>query len=219
MKEKVLAAAVAGGLLVGAGFVTAAISSPAVAGAQEDSAPEDSTEGSDVRPFSRHGAILDDVLTDLVEDGTIDQGQADAIVEALTAKAEELKATRQELRQLISDLLEDGALTADELAQLPEGHPFNDPDGRFADALEDGELTIEEIREARPHPRRDWFKRGIRFGAILDDGGIDQSEYDGLSEDHPLKQIDVSEYLEDGVISIDELREIRQSQNDSGDAA
>lgn len=219
MKEKVLSAVVAGGLLVGAGFVTAAISSPAVAGAQEDSSSADPSEENHVRPFSRHAAILDDVLADLVDDGTIDQGQADAIVEALTAKAEELKAERQELRVLIEDLLEDGVLSADELAQLPEDHPFNDPDGPYADALEDGELTIEEIREERPHPRRDWFKRGVRFGAILDDGGIDQSEYDGLSDDHPLKQIDVSEYLEDGVISIDELREIRQSQSDSGDAA
>jgi hypothetical protein len=54
---------------------------------------------------------------------------------------------------------------------------------------------------------------------LLDDGGIDQEEYDSLSDNHPLKQIDVSEYLADGVISIDELRELKQSQSDSGDTA
>jgi hypothetical protein len=54
---------------------------------------------------------------------------------------------------------------------------------------------------------------------LLDDGGIDQEEYDSLPDNHPLKQIDVSEYLADGVISIDELRELKQSQSDSGDTA
>jgi hypothetical protein len=54
---------------------------------------------------------------------------------------------------------------------------------------------------------------------LLDDGGIDQSEYDGLPDGHPLKDIDVSEYLDDGVITIAELREIRKSQSTSGDDA
>ncbi len=215
MKEKVIAATVAGGLLVGAGFATAAISNPAVAEAQET----DPTEENDVRPFHRHSAFLEDVLAELVADGTIDQGQADAIVEALTAKAEALKAELEEIRALIEGFLEDGVITADELAQLSDTHPFNDPDGPFAEALEDGQLTLEELQEAKPHPRRDFFKRGARFGALLDDGGIDQEEYDSLGEDHPLKQVDVSEYLEDGVITIDELRELRESQSDSGDAA
>lgn len=214
MREKVVAAAVAGGLVVGAGFVAAAISSPGVAEAQEDT-----TEESNVRPFHRHGAVLEEVLADLVEAGTIDQAQADAIIAALAEKAQDLRAERQETRELIKGFLEDDVITADELVQLPDDHAFNNPDGIFSEALGDGELTREEIREARPHPRRDRFKRGFRLGALLDDGGIDQAEYDRLSEDHPLKQTDVSAYLEDGVITIDELREIRQSQSDSGDAA
>ncbi|REK12624.1 MAG: hypothetical protein DWQ40_10985 [Actinobacteria bacterium] len=218
MKEKVLAATVAGGLLVGAAFVAAAVTTPGVAAAQEDSTT-DSTEATDVRPNHDHGAILEDVLSDLVEDGTIDQSQADAILDAVQAKAEELKARAAELREQIAQFLEDGVITADELAELPEDHPFNNPDGIFAEALEDGELTLEEIQEARPHPRRDVFRRGAHFGALLDDGGIDQEEYDSLGEDHPLKQVDVSEYLEDGVITLDELREIWMSQKDSGDAA
>lgn len=110
-------------------------------------------------------------------------------------------------------------ITADELSQLPDDHPFNDPDGPFADALADGQLTRDELAEVHPHPRRDRFKRGVGLGALLDDGGIDQAEYDSLDDDNPLKQIDVSEYLDDGVITIAELREIRQSQSKSGDSA
>jgi hypothetical protein len=54
---------------------------------------------------------------------------------------------------------------------------------------------------------------------VVDDGGIDRAEYEGLPDDHPLKDIDVSEYLDDGVITIAELREIRKSQSTSGDDA
>lgn len=214
MREKFLAATVAGGLLVGAGLVTAAMSTPGVAEAQEDG-----TEAGDVRVHPGRGALLEEVLADLVSDGTIDQGQADAITEALAAKAEAFRTERSELREMIQGFLDDGVITADELSQLPDDHPFNDPDGPFADALSDGQLTRDELAEIRPHPRRDAFKRGARFGALLDDGGIDQAEYDALAEDHPLKQIDVSQYLDDGVITISELREIRQSQHNSGDSA
>lgn len=215
MKQRVLAATVAGGLLVGASFVAAAVSSPAVAEAQEDTT---TTEARSVRFNPGPGALLEEVLADLVADGTISQEQADAITDALGAKAEELKAEKEELRELIAGFLEDDVITADELAQLPEDHIFNDPDGPFAEALADGELTKDEIASIKPHPKRDAFRNGVRFGALLDDGGIDQAEYDALPEDHPFKQIDVSEYLADGVITIDELRQIRQSQ-DSGDAA
>lgn len=217
MREKIVAAAVAGGLVIGAGFVFAAVAGPNVAMAQEDDG-QDREESSD-GAHHRDGAILEEVLDDLVSSGTISQDQADAIKDALVEKAEEVKTERQELRDLISGFLEDGVITADELAQLPNDHPFNNEDGRFAEALEDGELTRQEIAEVRPHSRKNLFKRGARFGALLDDGGIDQEEYDALPGGHPLKLVDVSEYLDDGVITIDELRELRRSQQDSGDTA
>lgn len=214
MRGKVLAATLAGGLVVGAGFAAAAVSPPGAAAAQEEG-----KETQDVKHSSGHGALLEEVLADLVSEGTITQEQADAITEALGTKADEIKAENQELRELISGFLEDGVITADELAQLPEGHIFNDPDSPYADAVADGELTREEISRVMSQPRRDLFKRGARFGALLDDGGIDKEEYDALSDDHPLKQIDASEYLVDGVITIDELRQIRQSQESLGDSA
>jgi hypothetical protein len=214
VKQKLLAATVAGGLMVGAVFLTAAISNPEVAAAQEDS--PDSSEETNVGPFKNHGSVLEDVLSDLVEDGTIDQGQADAIVEALDAKTAEFRTAAQDLRGLIVGFLEDGVITAEELDQLPDVFPFNDLERIFGDALDDGELTLEEFQEAFPLPKRGQFWSGARFGALLDDGGIDQEEYDSLGADHPLKQMDMTEYLADGIITLDELRELKKSQSDSG---
>lgn len=217
MDQRVLAVKVAGGLLVGAGLVTAAISAPGVAAAQVHS--NEPSEEIHVGPFQDHRPILEDVLSDLVEDGTLDQNQADAVVEAVDAKAAELRASAQNIRGMIARLFEDGVLTAEELDQLPDVLPFNQLERILGDALDDGELTLEEFREAWPGPTRGAFFAGARFGALLDDGGIDQDEYDFLSDDHPLKQVDVTEYLSDGIITIAELRELKQSQSDSGDAA
>lgn len=217
MNRKVLAATVAGSLLVGAGFVTAAISAPGVAAAQDNS--NEPSEEIHVGPFQDHRPFLEDVLSDLVEDGTIDQSQADAIVEAVDAKAAEIWAPAQNIRGLITRLFEDGVLTAEELDQLPDVFPFNQLERILGDALDDGEVTLDEFKEAWPRPKRGAFLAGARFGALLDDGGIDQEEYDSLSDDHPLKQVDMTEYLFDGIITIAELRELHQSQSDSGDAA
>jgi hypothetical protein len=217
LKKKLLTAIVAATILVAAGVATAAITSPGVASAQED--PEESTEETNDRPFKDHSSILEDVLSDLVADGIIDQSQADAILEALESKAAELRSEAQNLRGLISGFLEDGVITTEELDQLPDVFPFNNLESIFGDALDDGELTQDELSEAFPHPRRGQFWFGARLGALLDDGGIDQEEYDALPDDHPLKTADASEYLDDGIISIDEFRELKQSQSDSGDDA
>lgn len=203
--------------MVGAALLAATLSSPGVASAQNDS--QDPSEETNVGPFKNHGSVLEDVLSDLVEDGTIDQSQADAIVEALDAKTAEFRTAAQDLRGLIAGFLEDGVITAEELDQLPDVFPFNNLERVFGDALDDGELTLDEFQDAFHQPRRGQFWSGARIGALLNDGGIDQEEYDSLAEDHPLKQVDVTEYLSDGIISIDELRELKKSQSDSGDAA
>jgi hypothetical protein len=201
MRNKIMAALVAGGLLVGAGFVTSIVSAPETAAAQE-------TDDEDRGFFTRGMQFLGDVLDELVGEGTIDSDQADAILDAVEDRAVELKEEREALRDAIMGYLEDGVLTSDEAANLPDDHWL------LSDALEeawaDDELTIEEIREARPHPRRDAFRHGARFGALLDDGGIDETEYENLPDGHPLKEADVSEYFEDdGMITIDELQEIK----------
>lgn len=213
MRTKIIAALVAGGLLVGAGFVTSIVSAPGTAEAQEETTTTDVAKGL----FPRALEFLGGVLDDLVGDGTISQEDATAVLDAVETKAEEARAEREALHELIKGLLDDGVLTADEATQLPEDHWFFSE--AFDEAWADDQLTTEEIRENAPHPRRDAFKKGARFGALLDDGGIDQAELDGLGEDHPLNQMDLSEYLSDGVITIDELREIRQNNHPAGPEA
>jgi len=201
MRTKIVTAFVAGGLLVGAGLITAVISTPGTARAQEQT---DETE--DRGPISRIFGFLGEVLDDLVGDGTITQDQADAIVDATESKVDELRDEHLALHEQLSEILEDGVITEDEASVLPDDHwLFGET---FDEAWEDGELTIEDIRNIRPFQRGHDFRRGFRFGALLDDGGIDQEEYDSLNDDHPLKQLDLSEYLEDGLITPDEFPQI-----------
>ena len=201
MGKKVLGALIAGGILVGAGLISSVISAPGTAVAQEDSDTQD-PQG----PLPRVMGFLGDVLDELVGKGTINQSQADAIEAAAQDKAAQLKEDFKTQRDLVKGLLEDGVITEDEAAQLP-ANSFLLSD-RFDEAWADGQLTRDEIAEVIPHPRRDWFRRGFGLAALLDDGGIDQAEYDALPDDNPLKKVDVSEYLADGKITPDELREI-----------
>lgn len=156
MSRKIWVTSIAGALLIGAGLIASAVSSPATASAQEDTG--DSEDGAET---SRESSFLDGVLDELVEEGTITQDQADAIIEASEAKLSELREKWEDFEQ-------------------------------------------------RPgHGPGVWFGRGFRFGSLLDDGGIDQDEYDSLADEHPLKQADVSEYLDDGLITPEELGELK----------
>lgn len=201
MKNKVIAALVAGGLLVGAGFVTSIVSSPGVASAQE-------TEDTEERGFFQRGFdFLGDVLSDLVGEGTIDQADADAVLSAVEEKADEIKAQKEAEREILQAALEDGEITEAEVAELPDDHAIFSEE--LDEAWSDGVLTQEELREVRHHGRRGAFKRGFHAGSILDDGGIDADEFAELSDDHPLKTDEVEALLEgDGLITVDELREL-----------
>jgi len=91
------------------------------------------------------GSVLSDVLDELVGNGTIDQGQADAIEKAVQDRRTELRAEREALREQMQTFLEDGELSAEELAQLPEAHPLRNLD----QYLEDGKLDNEELQQLR----------------------------------------------------------------------
>jgi hypothetical protein len=208
MRTKIMAAFVAGGLLVGAGLLTALISTPGTAQAQEE--PDESEGGGAV---SRIIGFLGEVVDDLVGDGTITRDQADAIVAATEDKIDELREEHRALRDQLSEFLEDGVITEEEASELPDDHWL------FGEALDeawqDGELTPGDLRNIRPFHKGHDFRHGFRFGALFDDGGIDQEEYDTLDDEHPLKQIDAGEYLEDGLITPDEFREIFSDLRDS----
>ncbi len=172
--KKVLAALAASGVLVAGGFATAAVSTPTSALAQETTDEAPATTDDVVRP--ERGAILDEVLDQLVADGVITSDQATQVAEALEAKHEELREEFGDRRGGrghrggdhfgLMEALEDGVIDADELAELPEGHPLTDPDGPAAEYLEDGQLTQEELEEMRAEFGSQRGPRGRGFGGI-----------------------------------------------------
>ena len=146
--KKIIASIAAAGILVVGAFAASTITSSEVS-AQTDEAPAATDEVRRPNP----GAILDQVLGDLVEDGTLEQSQADAVKNGLESKRDELKerfgdrkdrrAHRQEMRESIEAWLEDGVITADELAELEVDLPIHE-DGPLAEALKDGQITQAE---------------------------------------------------------------------------
>ena len=155
--RKMLTAVIAAGVLVAGAFVATAITGNQVS-AQEAPSDDSAVERAD---HPGRGEILDEVLSGLVADGVIDQGQADAVAAALQAKADELREQREQSREenpgrfergfrrgfRLGGLLEDGVIDADEIAALPDDHPLKDPNGPAEKYLDDGQLTADELRE------------------------------------------------------------------------
>ena len=134
--------------------------------ANDDTEPSWTVDGKGGHGFGFHvevgapGQILDDVLTDLVANGTITQSQADAINDALDQaiadKQAEFEANRQQMEQTweqIQAFLEDGVITSDEIAQLPDDNPLSN----LEDILADGQITQEELDSVMVGPH---FMRG-----------------------------------------------------------
>jgi polyhydroxyalkanoate synthesis regulator phasin len=153
--KKVIAALAAAGVLVAAAFTASIVTDDGIATAQVPDEGTTTTTTTTERP--EKGAAFREVLDELVAAGTITQDQADAIEEAMVAKHEELRESGEGFRHHrrgrggseLRGLLEDDVITADELAELPDDHPLNDPDGPAADYLDDGQLTTDELKEIR----------------------------------------------------------------------
>lgn len=103
------------------------------------------------------------------------------------------------LGEVLEELVGDETITSDQADAITEA--IREKAGQLK------EQRRERLEDGRPHLHHP-FRSGFRFGALLDDGGIDESEYEDLGEDHPLKRVDVDEYLDDGLITPEELREI-----------
>lgn len=79
--------------------------------------------------------------------------------------------------------------------------------------LEAVESELDDLDERRPHldrshPGRGPFGLGARMARLLDRGGISEDEYEALDDDHYLKQVNIGEALDDGLITPRELRDI-----------
>jgi hypothetical protein len=147
---------VAGFLLVAGAAVAAASpgvldkAAAVVSLAQDDGTDtETSPSTGGLRVHVDGDGILTEVLADLVTSGVITQDQSDSITEALTTRVEERRAEAEAQRQQMEEMwtqvqgfLEDGVITADEIAQLPADNPFSN----IENILEDGQITLEELQ-------------------------------------------------------------------------
>ena len=154
MKKIFVSIAAVGVLAVGAFAASTIVDGQALAQTADDPAVE--------RPdIPKPEDILDDVLSDLVADETLNQSQADAVKAELEARHAEARAQRAEWREDhpgrpghgiargldMRSLMEDGVIDSDELAELPDDHPFRDSNGPAAEFLDDGELSEDELRD------------------------------------------------------------------------
>lgn len=162
MRKTVAAAAMAGALTIGAG-AGAVLFAPDLVNAQTDDTTEEPTETERPEP----GQWLRETLAPLVEDGTITQAQADAVIDAIQeAKPDRVRGpgnrfpiledvtgvlgmTAEELRealaggQTLAEIAADRGVSVDDVvaaivATMEE---------RIAGAVEDGRLTQEEADE------------------------------------------------------------------------
>jgi len=96
--------------------------------------------------------VLEEVLAEMVTEGTLAQVQSDAIVAAVQAKKEELVEARQQAKEMLESFWEDDILTEDEISQLPFAEQILQIEG-VSEALADGQITKAELQELHPGKR------------------------------------------------------------------
>jgi hypothetical protein len=137
-------------LLVGATVALAQTEDPDTSATTVD---DGATPADVARGHGDRGRVLQSVLDDLVEDGTLTQAQADAVIAGIDEKKAEFQVQREELRAAWDEAWADDVLTEDEAAALvgdgPFGDAITDPEGPLADYWTDGQLTRDELAEAR----------------------------------------------------------------------
>ncbi len=207
--KRLIASLLAAGVLVGGAATTAFLTGTTYALAEESTTGTVSADAP-----RRPGALLDEVLGGLVTDGVITDEQRQAIEDAMGARIEEIRAAhpgfpggRHRGPRVPGGFLDDGVITADEIAQLPEGHPFRQGKGPAAQFLDDGQITAEELQQMGELVReqRDLVRE------FLADDVITADELAQLAEWNVLRDPDgpAARFLEDGQITREELMQLR----------
>ncbi len=105
--------------------------------------------------------LLEDVLSDLVEEGTLSQNQSDSVLSAVESKKLTIKAEREEIKNLINEMLEDGKITIVELDSVAtiDQEKIDRFKERFSEELEDGVISEEEFKDnIKSHHRKGHHK-------------------------------------------------------------
>lgn len=110
--------------------------------------------------------LLEGVLTGLVEEGTLSQNQSDRVLSAVESKKLTIKAEREEIKNLINEMLEDGKITIvelDSVTTLDQGKIDRFKE-RFSEELEDGVISEEEFKDSikSHHRKRHHKSKGSR---------------------------------------------------------
>ena len=101
--------------------------------------------------------LLEDVLSGLVEEGTLSQNQSDSVLSAVESKKLTIKAEREEIKNLINEMLEDGKITIVELDSVAtiDQEKIDRFKERFSEELEDGVISEEEFKDnIKSHHRK-----------------------------------------------------------------
>ena len=105
--------------------------------------------------------LLEDVLSDLVEEGTLSQNQSDSVLSAVESKKLTMKAERKEIKNLINEMLEDGKITIVELDSVAtiDQEKIDRFKEHFSEELEDGVISEEEFKDnIKSHYRKGHHK-------------------------------------------------------------
>ena len=105
--------------------------------------------------------LLEDVLSDLVEEGTLSQNQSDSVLSAVKSKKLAIKAEREEIKNLINEMLGDGKITIVELDSVAtiDQEKIDRFKERFSEELEDGVISEEEFKDnIKSHHRKGHHK-------------------------------------------------------------
>ena len=105
--------------------------------------------------------LLEGVLTGLVEEGTLSQNQSDRVLSAVESKKLTIKAEREEIKNLINEMLEDGKITIVELDSVAtiDQEKIDRFKEHFSEELEDGVISEEEFKDnIKTHYRKGHHK-------------------------------------------------------------